>query len=532
MANEMSPACINPILWEDLPDMEVIRVDDVYYMSASSFHFSPGAPILRSYNLVDWEYIGHSVPDLAAFGTRFRIDGKNSTGYVKGIWASTLKYRKSNGLFYWYGAIQGTNETYIYTARNPEGPWTAHPPIQNYYYDCGVLIDEDDAFYMAYGTKTIYVAQLSADGLTELKTQLVYESEHYLEGARMYNIKGSYYIWLTKPWAGQYVLKSDSGPLGPYECRMVLDNIRSPIPGAGAPHQGGLVDTADGKWHYMAFTDAFPAGRIPVLAPVEFDSDGWPRIVADYTDGRGQWRIEYPPVVNHCRAEKPKTCFREHSFSGGNLEHCWEWNQSPDNSKWSLREDQLLLQTATVTDCLYLAANTLTHRTLGPNNTATFCVNWSQLKDGDRAGASIFRDQSAYIGIHKDMDTAKVVYVDDLTLAPVGEVVTWSNGRPVAEDWEVTSKGSIKAELPLTQEQLWLRIHVNVAAACIDGYEHEPRQATFEYSLDGVTFTGLGPSFTLTNSPTGWIGYRFGVFNFATKALGGQLAVESYTIGR
>ncbi|KAM5341284.1 hypothetical protein ACJ41O_014315 [Fusarium nematophilum] len=139
---------------------------------------------------------------MAAFSLKFRLNGRNALGYIKGVWASTLKYRKSNGLFYWYGAIQGTNETFIYTAKNPGGPWTAHPPIEHYYYDCGVLIDENDAFYMAYGTKTIHVAKLSADGLTQVSTQPVHESEHFLEGARMYNINDKYYIWLTKPWAG------------------------------------------------------------------------------------------------------------------------------------------------------------------------------------------------------------------------------------------------------------------------------------------------------------------------------------------
>lgn len=162
----------NPILWEDLPDMEVFRVDDIYYMSASSFHFSPGAPFLRSYNLVDWEYIGHSVPSLATLSPKFHMDGVNMAGYVKGIWASTLKHRRSNGLFYWYGAIQGTNQTYIFTASDPEGPWTGHTPIDNFYYDCGLLIDEDDTMYVAYGTKTIRVAQLSADGLRELTSRV------------------------------------------------------------------------------------------------------------------------------------------------------------------------------------------------------------------------------------------------------------------------------------------------------------------------------------------------------------------------
>jgi hypothetical protein len=54
----------NPVAWQDFADGDIIRVGDAYYYSASTMHYSPGAPILRSYNLVDWEYAGHSVPRL------------------------------------------------------------------------------------------------------------------------------------------------------------------------------------------------------------------------------------------------------------------------------------------------------------------------------------------------------------------------------------------------------------------------------------------------------------------------------------
>ena len=54
---------------------------------------------------------------------------------------------------------------YIFTAKNPRETWTAKPPIEKFYYDLGLLIDEDDTFYLAYGTKTIHLAKLSADGL-------------------------------------------------------------------------------------------------------------------------------------------------------------------------------------------------------------------------------------------------------------------------------------------------------------------------------------------------------------------------------
>ena len=36
----------NPILYADYSDPDVIRVDKTYYMTASSFHFSPGLPQL------------------------------------------------------------------------------------------------------------------------------------------------------------------------------------------------------------------------------------------------------------------------------------------------------------------------------------------------------------------------------------------------------------------------------------------------------------------------------------------------------
>lgn len=160
------PTFTNPILWEDLPDPEVFRVGSTYYMSASSFHFSPGAPVLKSHDLVNWVYIGHSVPELLP-SDRFSLDGQRPMAYGKGVWASTMKYRESNGLFYFYTSIQGTDKTYISTAKDPGGAWTAHPPIESFYYDLGLLIDDDDAMYIAYGTRNIEVAMLALDGMSE-----------------------------------------------------------------------------------------------------------------------------------------------------------------------------------------------------------------------------------------------------------------------------------------------------------------------------------------------------------------------------
>src|SRR5688572_30551526 len=52
VAADSSATYRNPILHSDYSDPDVIRVDDSYYMVASTFHFSPGLPVLKSKDLV------------------------------------------------------------------------------------------------------------------------------------------------------------------------------------------------------------------------------------------------------------------------------------------------------------------------------------------------------------------------------------------------------------------------------------------------------------------------------------------------
>ena len=88
-------------------------------------------------------------------------DLNGGRGYVKGIWASTLNYRPSNSTFYWLGCIE-FNQTYVYTAPPSTAPGAGTRTINNCYYDAGLLIDDNDTMYVAYGNSTISVAQLSA----------------------------------------------------------------------------------------------------------------------------------------------------------------------------------------------------------------------------------------------------------------------------------------------------------------------------------------------------------------------------------
>lgn len=510
----------NPVIWEDYPDLDVFRVGDVFYYSSSTFAFSPGAPVLKSYDLVNWTPVSHSVPTLN-FGSQYNLEDPSNRAYVEGIWASTLRYRESTDKFMWYGCIQSTGQTYIWTADGTNAAanngevsnwnWTAAGTLPKCYYDNGVFIDDDDTMYMVYDKYQIKVAQLNAEGTAEVRSQQVYEDPNglYLEGSRMYKINGTYYIFATKPADDEWVLKSDS-PWGPYEARILVDSIAGPLPNAGNSHQGGVVDNKDGNWYYVAFMDSYPGGRIPVVAPLTWTEDGWPEVVR--VDGA--WGKTYPVPVSTDKTVPPLTGLDE--FTGTSLSDEWEWNHNPDNTKWSFAggEGGLELQTATITEDLYNARNTLTHRIIGPKSSGTFRLDISKLMSGDRAGAVLFRDTAAYIGIHKDGSTNNLVMVDSLALN---------------SDWTTKSTGSIAATGPaigVDVTDLWLRIESDITPAFSN--TNEVRKTTFWYSTDGIEFLQLGPEFDMANTWQFFTGYRFGVFNFATEKLGGELMVKSF----
>ena len=121
----------NPILFADYSDPDAIRVGRDYYMVASTFHFSPGIPVLKSGDLVHWTIIGHVLPKLP-FAPEFDMPGPHQltdaiskpiggTRYAGGVWAPAIRFH--NGLFHVYWATPDEG-VFMSTARNPAGPWT------------------------------------------------------------------------------------------------------------------------------------------------------------------------------------------------------------------------------------------------------------------------------------------------------------------------------------------------------------------------------------------------------------------------
>jgi beta-xylosidase len=110
----------NPIIFADVPDMSMIRVGDTYYMSSTTMHMSPGVPIMKSKDLINWQIVNYAYDILDNVDAFTLNNGKNA--YGKGTWASSIRYY--NGAYYVSTFSQTTEKTYIYSTKDIEkGPW-------------------------------------------------------------------------------------------------------------------------------------------------------------------------------------------------------------------------------------------------------------------------------------------------------------------------------------------------------------------------------------------------------------------------
>ncbi|WP_307207205.1 family 43 glycosylhydrolase [Paenibacillus harenae] len=268
----------NPLIWADVPDPDVIRVGDVYYMSSTTMHMNPGVPIMRSYDLVNWEIVNYVYDILAGNDEQALRNG--SSNYGQGSWASSLRYHE--GIYYVAFASYDTGKTYIYQTEDIEkGPWTSSS-LDGVYHDMSLLFDDDGRVYMVYGGGDIRVIELTSDA-TAIKpggmnkviipdASLVAGPNVGLkaEGAHIQKINGYYYVFtITWPTGGmrtELVHRADAID-GTYTGQVALRD-------AGIA-QGGIIDTVDGKWYGLLFGDRGAVGRIPYLVPVTWE-ENWP----------------------------------------------------------------------------------------------------------------------------------------------------------------------------------------------------------------------------------------------------------------
>lgn len=267
----------NPVIHADVPDSDVIRVGNAYYMTSTTMHMNPGVPVMKSYDLVNWEIVNYVYDTYANTDSHNLNNGQSE--YGRGSWASSLRYH--NGVYYVAFSSLSTGKTYIYKTSNIEtGPWTIST-LGSYYHDASLLFDNGRVF-VVHGTDNISIVELNAEATAVkaggLNQVLIANASNVAgsnfivkaEGAHIQKINGKYYVfliaWPTGEGRVQIVYRADS-LTGPYTGRVVLRD--------SGIAQGGIVDTAAGSWYGLLFRDSGAVGRIPYLVPVTW-SDNWP----------------------------------------------------------------------------------------------------------------------------------------------------------------------------------------------------------------------------------------------------------------
>ena len=185
----------NPMLWADVPDPDVIRVGDTFYLVSTTMHLMPGAPVMASKDLKNWETVGYIFDKLTDSPKYDLLEG---TAYGRGQWATSLKYHK--GKFY---ALLAPNEqgamgdTYIFTADKAEGPWKIVSRMCHFH-DCSLFFDDDDRVYVVYGTGEMMELKPDLSDVIEGTYQKIFEREAdetgLLEGSRVIKHRGKYYL--------------------------------------------------------------------------------------------------------------------------------------------------------------------------------------------------------------------------------------------------------------------------------------------------------------------------------------------------
>lgn len=480
----------NPVLFTDVPDMSMLRVGDTYYMSSTTMHMSPGLPIMKSTDLVNWQLVSYAYDTLANMDELNLTNGKST--YGRGSWASSLRYH--NGIYYVSTFAQTTGRTHIYSTKSIEkGPWKA-VSFKPSYHDHSLFFDDDGRVYLIYGAGKLRLVELNADasgvkpGTTE---QVIIENASapagnninlQAEGSQLFKVNGKYYLFnITWPRGGMrtVVIHRADKITGPYEGKLGFQDL--------GVAQGGLIDKPDGTWYSYLFRDFGAVGRIPYLVPVKWE-DGWPVLGVE---GKTPETLNLPANKSLIPGIVASDEFTRRKGEPA-LPLSWQWNHNPDNKLWSVaqRKGWLRLTTSRLDTSFLLARNTLTQRTIGPTCSGTTLLDVSNLKEGDFAGLCLLQKNYGLLGVRMEGGNKSLVMMNA------------STGKAVED----------KA-MPLTQNTIYLK------AEC--DFTDKKDIANFFYSLDGKAWNPIGNPLKMTYTLPHFMGYRFGLFNYATKEVGG-----------
>lgn len=400
----------NPILFADYSDPDVIRVGNTYYMTASSFNYVPGLPILTSKDLVNWKLANYALD-------RIDYDRYDVPQHAKGVWAPAIRHHNERYYIYYGMPDEGI---FMVSTKDPLGKWDEPVLVLEGkgLIDPCPFWDEDGKAYVIHGyaksrigfKSYLGIFSMSYDGTKAIEEDhILYdgvETQPTIEGPKVYKRNGYYYILapaggVKQGW--QTALRSKS-IYGPYEKKIVMKQGNSSING---PHQGGLVDTVNGDEWFIHFQDRGLYGRIVHMQPVVWEND-WPVMGINAIDGCGE-PCEVYKKPNTGISEEILSLEASDDFSvtsnGGKLNLMWQWLGNPKENFYSLTErvNYLRLYALNTTGksepTIWESSNVLTQKLVCPYFKAEVLLHMTSLSENEQAGMVMMGGHYAYLAV-------------------------------------------------------------------------------------------------------------------------------------
>ena len=524
MNKDRSVTGTNPITKLDYPDPDIICVDGTFYMISTTMHFMPGAEILRSYDLINWEHAAYIYDRLDSTPGQ-RLEGDEHV-YGKGMWAATIRYHE--GMFYVVFVCNDTQKTYLYRSEKIEGPWKKSN-IEGFYHDCSLLFDEGRA-YLVYGNTDIYLTELNEDltgpkegGLHRLIVSDKGNPRLGLEGSHLYKISGRYYLFMIHSkrdrWRRVEACYSADSLEGEFTGGDVFDDDMG-YRNMGVA-QGGIVEGPEGVWNSIMFQDSGAVGRLPVLVPVSWDADKMYPVFG--IDGKAERELsresfcpdyEYTPLIGSDDFRyDPKVMFEKDKEKYGcfGFKSMWQFNHEPELGL--IRNDteagEVFIKTDKLSKNIYHAVNTLTQRMPFPGCTGEVTLDASGLNDGDSAGLAAFQGNYVWVGVRKEEGKLYAVMCSYTNNS--GDV--WQLGK---------ESGVIEEKLELGTDEVRLRL----TAVFEDG---DGTIDTAFCEVDrGNGFEKIGQPHKLSFRLDHFTGCRFGLFVYSEEKVGGEAGFKNF----
>src|SRR5574344_1597092 len=289
----------NPIIKGFHPDPSVCRVDSDYYLVTSSFEYFPGVPIYHSRDMVNWEQIGN------VLSRRSQLELSKS-GVSGGIYAPTIRY--NDGVFYMITTnVSNKGNFFVYTT-DPKGEWSEPVWLEQGGIDPSLYFEDGKCYMTSNPDDAIWLCEIdkkSGKRLSPSKKIWSGTGGRYPEAPHIFKKEGYYYLLIAEggtEFGHKVTIARSKNIYGPYESNPgnpIVTHFRqiaqgNPIQGTG---HADLVQAHDGSWWMVMLGFRVQSGahhllgRETFLAPVEWNSEGWPVV-----NGNGTVNIDMSNV--------------------------------------------------------------------------------------------------------------------------------------------------------------------------------------------------------------------------------------------